>query len=149
MRILAVCLGNICRSPTAEAVLRVYLPDAHIDSAGTSDWHIGDPPYPPAIAAGAARGYDLRPMRARQVSEQDFHDFDLVLAMDGKNLATLETLRPYNARARLLLFADFAPQPNTSEVPDPYYTGDFEGALDLIEAAAAGLKAEIEAGTVS
>ena len=140
IRILAVCLGNICRSPTAEAVLRHHLPEAEVDSAGTSDWHIGDPPYPPAIAAGAARGYDLAPLRARQVTAQDFHDFDLILAMDDRNHAELAALRPEGARAELRMMMEFAPDADLREVPDPYYTRDFDGTLDLIEAAAAGLK---------
>ena len=119
IRILAVCLGNICRSPTAEAVLRHHLPEAEVDSAGTSDWHIGDPPYPTAIAAGAARGYDLAPLRARQVTAQDFHDFDLILAMDDRNHAELAALRPEGARAELRMMMEFAPDADLREVPDP------------------------------
>lgn len=142
-RILAVCLGNICRSPTAEAVIRAHLPNVEVDSAGTSDWHIGDPPYGPAVTAGAARGYDLAPLRARQVTVQDFHDFDLILAMDEKNLADLEAMRPTAARAEVKLLMDYAPDTGVREVPDPYYTRDFDGALDLIEAAVAKLKARI------
>ncbi|MBF9034052.1 low molecular weight phosphotyrosine protein phosphatase [Rhodobacterales bacterium HKCCE2091] len=132
-RILAVCLGNICRSPTAEAVLRATLPGAEIDSAGTGNWHVGNPPHPPAIRAAAARGYDLAPLRARQVRASDFHDFDLVLAMDDDNFADLTALRPPDARAELRLFLDPL---GGGAVPDPYYTGDFDGVLDLIEAGA-------------
>ncbi|MEM9971036.1 MAG: low molecular weight protein-tyrosine-phosphatase [Pseudomonadota bacterium] len=140
MRILAVCLGNICRSPTAEAVLRAQVPGAEIDSAGTSNWHIGDAPYPPAVEAAAARGYDLTPLRARQVTAEDFHRFDLILAMDAKNLSDLQAMRPSGARAEVRLMLSYAPVAGQTDVPDPYYTRDFEGALDLIEAAADGLK---------
>lgn len=132
-RILVVCLGNICRSPTAEAVLRKLADDTvAIDSAGTGDWHIGKPPYGPAIAAAEARGYDLTPLRARQVTARDFHDFDVILAMDEENLADLRALAPADARADLRLFLEGAGTRETA-VPDPYYTRDFDGALDLIE----------------
>ena len=141
-RILCVCLGNICRSPTAEAVLRQMAADkgtpVTVDSAGTSDWHVGDPPYAPAIRAGAARGYDLSPLRARQVGAGDFDRFDLILAMDRKNLARLRTLRPDGNETPLTLFLD------GEEVPDPYYTGDYEGALDLIETAARRLLDQLQ-----
>lgn len=139
MRVLCVCLGNICRSPTAEAVLRHMAPDLILDSAGTSDWHIGNPPYGPAIAAGAARGYDLSSLRARQFVTQDFGRFDLILAMDRRNMADIEALRPHGATTPVRLFLDHAPGHEGLDVPDPYYTRDFDGALDLIERAATGL----------
>ena len=140
MRVLFVCLGNICRSPTAEAVLRAKAGrDWSIDSAGTGDWHIGKPPYGPAIEAGAARGYDLSPLRARQLSTDDFTAFDLILAMDRQNLADIETLRPPGAATPAGLLLDHAPALGRQEVPDPYFTGDFEEALDLIEAACSEL----------
>ncbi|MGI9394945.1 MAG: low molecular weight protein-tyrosine-phosphatase [Boseongicola sp.] len=142
-RILFVCLGNICRSPTAEAVLRAIAPKLDIDSAGTSNWNIGDPPYGPAIKAAANRGYDMSSLRARQVLPGDFNKFDLILAMDRANLSALEELQPETSSARLRLFLDYAPQAGTAEVPDPYYTRDFEGALDLIEQAAKSLKASL------
>ena len=142
MRILAVCLGNICRSPTAEAVLRHHLPFAEIDSAGTSDWHIGDAPYPPAIDAAAGRGYDLTTLRARQVTTEDFAAFDLILAMDTKNLETLEAMRPANAHAKVKRLLEYLPDAETREVPDPYYTRDFDGTLDLIEAAVLAMKTD-------
>ncbi len=129
--ILVVCLGNICRSPTAEAVLRAHLPEARIDSAGTGNWHIGKPPYPPAIEAAEARGYDLTPLRARQVTPADFAAFDLVLAMDAENLKDLRELAPDADNIAL-----FREPVGGGAVPDPYYTGDFDGALDLIEEAA-------------
>jgi protein-tyrosine phosphatase len=133
-RILCVCLGNICRSPTAEAVLRAQLPDVEIDSAGTGDWHVGDPPYGPAMRAAAARGYDLSAQRARQVAVEDFDRFDLILAMDRQNLRDLDAIAPAEGAARLSLFLDPV---GGGDVPDPYFTRDFDGALDLIERAAA------------
>ena len=139
MRILCVCLGNICRSPTAEAVLRAMAPELTIDSAGTSDWHIGNPPYGPAIDAAALRGYDLTPLRARQFTAADFDQFDLILAMDAQNLANMERLRPAGSETPVRLMLDFSPAHQGQEVPDPYYTRDFDAALDLIEAAARGL----------
>ncbi|APZ55118.1 low molecular weight protein-tyrosine-phosphatase [Salipiger abyssi] len=141
--ILFVCLGNICRSPSAEGVLRAMASERgkalEIDSAGTGDWHLGEPPYGPMQRAAQARGYDLSPLRARQVSVEDFARFDLILAMDESNMANLKAMRPADARAELRLFTDYAPQTRATEVPDPYYTRDFDGALDLIEIAARGL----------
>jgi protein-tyrosine phosphatase len=133
--ILCVCLGNICRSPTGEALLQAVLPEARVDSAGTSGWHVGDPPYAPMQAAARARGYDLSQQRARQVTAEDFHRFDLILAMDSSNMEDLQAIRPADATARLSLYLaplDGAPR----DVPDPYYTRDFDGVLDLIERAA-------------
>lgn len=139
-RILCVCLGNICRSPTAEAVLRQKGGSRiEVDSAGTGDWHVGNPPHEPAIRAAAARGYDLNDLRARQVEIQDFERFDLVLAMDAQNLADLEAMRPQGNDTPVKLIMAFAPTADTDAVPDPYFTGDFEGALDLIETAADAL----------
>lgn len=139
MRILCVCLGNICRSPTAEAVLRKMVGDRHqVDSAGTGDWHLGKPPFGPAIEAGKARGYDLSPLRARQFRAVDFAAFDLILAMDRQNLADIEALRPAGSATPVRLIMEYAPQTGPAEVPDPYFTGDFDEALDLIEQAAHG-----------
>lgn len=140
-RILFVCLGNICRSPTAEAVLRDMAQglDVQIDSAGTGDWHIGAPPYGPMQEAAAARGYDLSPLRARQFSARDFDRFDLILGMDGDNIANIERLRPPGATTPVRLFTDYIGVPGITAVPDPYYTRDFTEALDLIERAARGL----------
>ena len=141
--ILFVCLGNICRSPSAEGVVRHRAAARGmalaLDSAGTGDWHVGKPPYGPMQAAASARGYDLSDLRARQVSRQDFHRFDLIVAMDGQNVSDLETLRPTGARAELMLFTDALDEPGTDHVPDPYYTRDFDGALDLVERAAEAL----------
>ena len=144
MRILCVCLGNICRSPSAEAVLR-HMGGGRItvDSAGTSDWHLGKAPYGPAIKAAAARGYDLSKLRARQFSADDFAGFDLILAMDANNLNDVETQRPQGATTPVRLFLDYAPEAGFAEVPDPYYTRDFDETLDLIEAASRGILTRI------
>ena len=142
-RILFVCLGNICRSPAAEGVFRHMVPDAQTDSAGTSNWHVGDPPYGPMQAAALARGYDLSDLRARQFSAGDFERFDLIIAMDADNLQKIEALRPGSSETPVRLFTDYAPESGMDHVPDPYYTRDFDGALDLIEVAAKGLKSAI------
>jgi protein-tyrosine phosphatase len=149
--VLFVCLGNICRSPTAEGVLRAIAareyPDLKldIDSAGTADYHVGEPPDRRTVAAARRRGYDLAGLRARQVGSEDFRRFDYVLAMDRANLAELERLAPQGAPARLALFLEFAPDPEEREVPDPYYGGveDFERVLDLCELGARGLLARL------
>jgi len=142
MRVLFVCLGNICRSPTADAVLRKRAAErgrsVEVDSAGTGDWHVGSPPDSRAIQAAARRGYDLSGLRARQVRRSDFTDFDLIVAMDGQNRADLETLRPPGNATPITLFTDYGPA-DGSAVPDPYFTRDFEGCLDLIETCARGL----------
>ena len=147
MRILFVCLGNICRSPTAEAVFRKTAAmaglDPEIDSAGTSDWHIGEPPYGPMQAAAFARGYDLADLRARQFSRADFDRFDLILGMDGTNITRMREQAGDASGARLQLFLDYAPEIARTDVPDPYYTRDFDAAIDLIEAASAGLLAQL------
>lgn len=140
--VLFVCLGNICRSPTAEGVLRHMTRaaglDLHIDSAGTGNWHVGNAPYGPAICAARTRGYDISDQRARQAVAADFTRFDLILGMDAANIAAMHTLRPTGNTTPLRRLLEHT---NTTEknVPDPYYTGDFDGALDLIETAARGL----------
>ncbi|MFK7944348.1 MAG: low molecular weight protein-tyrosine-phosphatase [Paracoccaceae bacterium] len=137
MRILCVCLGNICRSPMAEGAIRTKAMSAgvnlEIDSAGTGAYHIGNPPDPRGLKAASARGYDNSAQRARRVTEGDFHEFDLILAMDGANLADLRAAKPRDARSEIRLF-----HPDGIEIPDPYYGGpeDYEHALDLIEYAA-------------
>ncbi len=115
--------------------------DVHVtlDSAGTGDWHVGKPPYGPMQEAALARGYDLSTLRARQVSVADFEAFDLIIAMDGQNVQDLRRLQHGQGGAASRLFTDFAPQTGADHVPDPYFTRDFEGALDLIEEAAQGL----------
>lgn len=150
MRILFVCLGNICRSPTAEAVLRYKLEQAglsaqvQVDSAGTGDWHVGQAPDLRTVRAAAARGYDMRALRGRQVAVQDFSRFDLLLAMDLSNLAVLKQLRPSTASAELDLFLRRYQLP-CDEVPDPYYGGEqgFEQVLDLLEVACDALLQEL------
>ncbi|GAA6199522.1 low molecular weight protein-tyrosine-phosphatase [Aquicoccus sp. SU-CL01552] len=143
-RILFVCLGNICRSPAAEGIARALLPGLEIDSAGTSDWHVGEPPYGAMQAAARARGIDLGGLHARQFQPGDFHRFDLILAMDADNLDEIEALRPTGSDTPVRLFTDYAPETGADHVPDPYYTRDFDAALDLIEAAAKGLKAALD-----
>lgn len=138
-RVLFVCLGNICRSPTAEAVFRQTAPEAECDSAGTSDWHIGNPPYAPAIAAAEARGYPMSDLRARQFVAEDFDRFDLIIAMDRSNREDIEALRPAGSETPVRLMLDYAPDAGIVDVPDPYYTRDFDGALDLVEAACQSL----------
>ena len=146
-RILFVCLGNICRSPSAEGVFRHMAgaagADIAVDSAGTSDWHIGEPPSGPMQRAAAARGYDLSALRARRFTAADFHDFDLIVGMDAENVAGMERLRPAGNLTTVALFTDYAPASSASHVPDPYFTRDFDGTLDLIEQAARGLLAQL------
>jgi protein-tyrosine phosphatase len=149
--VLFVCLGNICRSPTAEGVLRALAAREYprlkldIDSAGTAGYHVGEPPDRRTVGAARRRGFDLAGLRARQVHPDDFRRFDHVLAMDRANLAELEHLRPGDATAKLALFLEFAPEANELEVPDPYYGGveGFERVLDLCEVAARGLLARL------
>jgi protein-tyrosine phosphatase len=149
--VLFVCLGNICRSPTAEGVLRAIAArefpglKLDIDSAGTANYHVGEPPDRRTVAAARRRGFDLAGLRARQVQRADFERFSYVLAMDRANLAELERLAPPGATARLALFLEFAPDAQALEVPDPYYGGveDFERVLDLCELGARGLLARL------
>ena len=151
IKILVVCSGNICRSPTAEGVLRQVLDGAgvaaQVESAGTNGYHVGDGADPRAVAAASRRGIDLSAHAARRVRREDFQDFNLILACDNGHLSTLERLRPTDAPARLELLLAFADDSSVGEVPDPYYGDerDFEHALDLIEVAAAGLAASLQA----
>jgi protein-tyrosine phosphatase len=153
-RVLLVCLGNICRSPTAEGVLRQMAAQQaprlalEIDSAGTGNYHIGAPPDLRSQRAALLRGIDISGLRARQVTEDDFVRFDLILAMDRQNLRELEAMKPANSRASLKLFLEYAPDLNLRDVPDPYYrdAGAFEEVLDLTSAASRGLLASLEDG---
>ena len=153
MKILFVCLGNICRSPTAEGVFRAIAAQelAHlqltVDSAGTAGYHVGEPPDRCTREAAARRGYDISHLRARVVEPADFERFDLILAMDRQNLRTLESRAPAHARHRIKLFLKYAPEAGVEEVPDPYYGGPngFEHVLDLIEAASRGLRDALRA----
>jgi protein-tyrosine phosphatase len=143
-RVLMVCLGNICRSPTAEAVLRKKVHEAglddriEVDSAGTADYHVDSPPDRRAVAHGERRGLKMKHLRGRQVSRDDFDRFDFILAMDDDNLANLQRMCPAGSRAKLALLMSYAPDAGSREVPDPYYGGTegFETVLDLVESAA-------------
>jgi protein-tyrosine phosphatase len=151
MRILFCCMGNICRSPTAEGMFRqmlaVHAPQLQIemDSAGTHDYHVGDPPDRRAIAAAKRRGIDLSALRARVVSTEDFAHYDLILAMDEENLRELKRRAPQAHHERIRLIMDFAPHAPSRWVPDPYYGGErgFEEVLDLLEEAANGFVQEM------
>lgn len=146
MRILFLCLGNICRSPAAEGVFRSLAAHADFpaeaDSAGTGNWHVGAPPYGPMQVAARARGYDLSGLRARQITRDDFHRFDLILAMDGQNLRDAANLTPEGARARVEKF--LTGEGGASDVPDPYYTRDFDTSLDIIETGVRDLLARLQ-----
>ncbi len=140
-RVLFVCLGNICRSPSAHGIF-VELIERHglygfleVDSCGTGDWHTGRKPDARAIAAAAQRGYDLTRQRARRVTIADFYQYDFILAMDKSNLEDLHELRPLDFRGYLGLFLDFVGETDLQEVPDPYYGGHegFDGMFDLLE----------------
>ena len=152
VRVLFVCMGNICRSPTAEGVFRTLVEAAgldgrvQIDSAGTHDYHIGNPPDARAQAAAARRGYDLSKLRARQVEQGDFAAFDYLLAMDEHNRSLLLQQCPSEQRRKVRLLLEFATGNVPTEVPDPYYGGPqgFEQVLDLVENAAQGLLQHIK-----
>lgn len=143
LKLLFVCLGNICRSPTAEAVFTKRVEDAgladriHTDSAGTGDWHVGRAPDVRAQAAAAVHGYVLEHLRARQVSAEDFYRFDYILAMDTANLEDLRALDPGDGRATLMRFLDVLDEGAALDVPDPYYGDDdgFDQVLNLVERA--------------
>lgn len=147
VRILFVCLGNICRSPTAHGVFLKRLADAglsvsvEVDSCGTAGWHVGKSPDPRAIAAAAERGYDLSQLRARQFCPTDLGHYDYVLTMDHNNLSEIAGHGYEGARGRPELFLNYASRNDTDEVPDPYYGGQdgFGRVLDLIENASDGL----------
>ncbi len=144
--VLFVCMGNICRSPTAEAVFRHFVSEAGLadrietDSAGTHAYHVGEPPDRRACAAAERRGVSLAGIRARRVSDQDFERFDYILAMDEYNQSQLLDQAPDEHRSKVLLFLSFSPE-DENEVPDPYYGGaaGFERVLDLVESASRGL----------
>ena len=147
-RILFVCLGNICRSPTAEGVFRAMAAEAglavEVDSCGTGGWHAGEAPHPPAIAAAGRRGYDLTGLRARQIDVGDFARFHRILVMDRANLRDVRALLPPGG-VEPELFLTHAPQ-HGQEVPDPWYTGEYDRVLDMIEDASRGLIAALRRG---
>ena len=146
VKVLFVCLGNICRSPTAEGVFARMVTEADldevisVDSAGTHAYHVGEAPDRRAQQTARSRGYDLSSLRARQAGRADFHEFDYVLAMDRDNLEILGTLCPTGMESKLRLFMSFAPD-HPAEVPDPYYGGarGFEQVFDMVEEASRGL----------
>jgi protein-tyrosine phosphatase len=150
IRVLFVCTGNICRSPTAEAVLRAHLDKeglgerVEVDSAGTGGWHVGDAPTAIARQVALDKGYDMSGLRARKIDHDDFERFDLILALDRGHLAILERLGRGKIRAKLALLRSYA-EDHPIEVPDPYYGGrrDYEYALGLIEGAMPGLLAAL------
>lgn len=148
--VLFVCLGNICRSPTAQAAFerkaKLAGLDVVIDSAGTSHWHIGGRPDPRSLEHGEARGLSFDGQAARQVGRGDFAQFDYILAMDSDNLSVLRGIAPKTYSGHLGLFLDFAEGPKERSVPDPYYGGadGFDEVIDLIEAASDGLIAHIQ-----
>ena len=147
--VLFICMGNICRSPTAEGVfnntLRTLAPElvVDVDSAGTHAYHVGQPPDHRACRAASRRGIDLSAQRARRVTSADFAKFNLILAMDEDNYQVLTAISPPEYRSRIRLLMDFAPEAGRASVPDPYYGGStgFEYVLDLVEEASLGLLA--------
>jgi protein-tyrosine phosphatase len=155
IRVLFVCMGNICRSPTAEAVFRHAVIEARLneaiecDSAGTHGYHIGDPPDRRSQQAALRRGYDMSELRGRKVGRNDFEQFDHVVAMDRKNLSLLEELCPAKYAHKLALFCDFHEKYAGREVPDPYYGGPqgFEEVLDMIEAVSISIVARLRQST--
>ena len=151
VKVLFVCLGNICRSPTAQGVFTALINReglsnvVSVDSAGTGAWHIGDQPDRRAQAAAKTRGYDLSTQRARQIKETDFWDFDYVIAMDSQNHSDLSMMAPTSVQDRIRMFLSFAADKGIRDVPDPYYGGPdgFDHVLDLVEAASLGLLQDI------
>ncbi|MFT6286213.1 MAG: protein-tyrosine phosphatase [Alcanivorax sp.] len=147
VRVLFVCLGNICRSPTAHGIFEAMVNRAgfqariKVDSCGTGGWHVGMSPDARATAEAAQRGYDIAHLRARQLRSSDFLEFDYIIAMDRANLNDLRHEQPENSKARLVLFLDYGSANDYDEVPDPYYGGidGFAQVLDLVEDASTGL----------
>lgn len=146
-RIQFVCLGNICRSPTAEGVMRGLVTqagaDIDVDSAGTSGWHNGKRPDARSMAEAARRGYDLSAQRSSQVAQSDFESFNLIVGMDHSNMARLRSIQPCGSKADLKMLLDYLPDQPLREVPDPYYEDGFDSVFDLIEAACTALLADV------
>lgn len=152
VKVLFVCMGNICRSPTAEGVFAKYVQDANLenvietDSAGTHAYHVGEAPDPRSQKTAVKRGFDLSSLKARRAVAEDFDAFDYVLAMDRDNQRGLQAICPAGSEYKLHLFLSYAPNLEHEEVPDPYYGGPmgFERVLDMIEEASAGLLQDIQ-----
>jgi protein-tyrosine phosphatase len=151
LKVLFVCTGNICRSPTAEGMLRALAEERGlagrllVDSAGTTDYHTGEPPDRRALAAARRRGLDLAQLRARRLDAEDFESFDLIVAMDRGHHAALRALCPSEHEHKLRLFMDYLPEHRSRDVPDPYYGGkrDFEEVLDIVDRGSAAILEEI------
>lgn len=150
--VLFVCLGNICRSPMAEGAMRAEAEsrglELFLDSAGTGEWNLGEPPDRRAISTAAKHGVDISHLRARLVQRGDFHRFDYIFALDRENLRDLEYIQPAGSRAQLSLLRDLLPGQKGKPVPDPFYgtIRDFEAAWDIVADAARALAEKIEAG---
>jgi len=152
VKILFVCMGNICRSPTAQGVFEQILKNEgltnhlQVDSAGTHAYHVGEPPDQRATQSASRRGVDISEQRARKVRQADFEEFHYIIAMDEDNLYNLEQSCPSSHAHKIGLFLEYAPESGTREVPDPYFGGHngFEEVLDLVESASRGLLAEIK-----
>jgi protein-tyrosine phosphatase len=152
VKVLFVCMGNICRSPTAHGVFRHLVAQAglaravEIDSAGTHGYHMGEPPDRRATQTALGRGIDIGDLRARRAEPEDFLRFDYILAMDQDNYHSLSRICPRGTERKLALFLDYAPELRRREVPDPYYGGQqgFDQVFDMVETAARGLLADIE-----
>jgi protein-tyrosine phosphatase len=149
IKVVFVCLGNICRSPTAEAIFQKLVDDAGlsnmivVDSSGTSNWHVGGPPDNRSIATAKSRGIDMSMLKSRQAVSDDFNQFDYVIAMDHSNHQKLVAICPPGNESQLRMCLSFAPSIGLSEVPDPYYEDGFDAVFDMLEVAGRGLLAEI------
>ncbi|MBB6448955.1 protein-tyrosine phosphatase [Geomicrobium halophilum] len=150
VNVLFVCLGNICRSPMAEAVFRQKVSesglaeDIHIESAGTGHWHIGNPPHEGTLDILSEKEINADGLIARQVEKEDLDKFDIVVAMDAENLGSIQTLRKPNQKVEVVRLLDFAEQAEDNDVPDPYFTGNFDDVYDMIETACESLLQEVK-----